>query len=72
MPLLDKEQQLTNQPPVTSTQAKMRCLTMQHLDLEQQLYPRNTRQAWMMCPSLQHLDLGKMTSLPNRTSSPAK
>ena len=32
MPLLNKEQQLTNQPPVTITQAKMRSFTMQHLD----------------------------------------
>ena len=68
---LDLEQQMTNQPPVTSIQAKMRSFTMQHLDLEQQLPSRNTRQAWMMCPSLQHLDLGKMTSLSNWTSGPA-
>ena len=30
---LDLEQQMINQPPVTSSQAKMRSLTMQHLDL---------------------------------------
>ena len=53
---LDLEQQMTNQTPVTSIQAKMRSFI---------------RQAKMRSSTMQQLDLGKMTSLSNRTSGPA-